>query len=342
MSGRQLMFLLRTSADRWTDHNAPRLGAALAYYTLLSLAPLLVFVVALCGIVFKQTAEQRLLQQAQQVAGVVGARTVEMLLDSAHEPRSGITATAIAFVTLLFGASGVFVELRDSLNTIWNAPRPSSYSVWRFVWQRIISFGMVMALGCLLFMSIALSAFISIAERFFSDLFPVHIAILSETANFILSLAALSILFGLIFKFVPNVPIDWQDVGIGAVTTGILFSIGRGLLALYLSTLGVGSTYGAAGSLVALVGWVYYSAQIFFFGAVFTKVYADCCGSRAKRGRDLEAQGTSEDSKSERVNDNDKAMDYVRLFEELARRKTLRTGAVKGSSSSKHNHAGMT
>jgi len=285
MTLQQVTTLLKAAGTRWSERNAPRLGASLAYYSLLSLAPLLVFVVAICGLVFKQNAEQQLLNQVRHILGASGTNTIKTLLDNAHKPGSGIVATVIAFVTLLFGASGVFVELRDSLNTIWDAPAPPEMGWRTFVRQRLVAFGMVLALGLLLMVSLMLTAAASIAERFFDGFIPVHFAVVGHIGNFLLTLIGISILFALIFKFVPNVPIDWRDVLIGAVVTAILFTIGRELLALYLTTLGVGSTYGAAGSLVALVVWVYYSAQIFFFGAVITKIYADSYGSKAIRSR---------------------------------------------------------
>ena len=284
MTGKEIISTFKTVASRWSNYNVPRLGASLAFYTLLSLAPLLVLVVTICGVVFKKTAEVQLLEQVGQVIGAAGAKTVKMLLDSAHQPGSGFIASMIATVTLLFGASGVFVELRDSLNTIWDAPKQSS--TWRaFIWQRAIAFGMVLALGFLLLVSLILSAGLAIVEKFFGGWVPLHLAVVGKTANGLISIGAISILFALIFKFVPNVRIAWRDVIIGAFATSFLFSVGRGLLALYLSTVGVGSTYGAAGSLVALIVWVYYSAQIFFFGAVFTKVYADCFGSLADKAK---------------------------------------------------------
>ena len=190
----------------------------------------------------------------------------------------------MAVATLLFGASGVFIELRDSLNNIWDAPPRKSASIRQMLWQRLVSFGMVLALGFLLLVSLIMSTAISITERYFSRFVPLHFTLGDQIVNFLISLGAVAILFGLIFKFVPDVPIEWHEVGIGAVCTAVLFSIGKALLALYLSTVGIGSTYGAAGSLVALVVWVYYSAQIFFFGAILTRVFADSYGlSRAKR-----------------------------------------------------------
>jgi membrane protein len=276
--------LVKTTATRWNDHDAPRLGAALAYYTLLSLAPLAILVVGICGLVFSQSsAEQQLFSQAQELVGYQGAKTLQTLAHNAHQSKGGILAGIVAIITLVFGASGVFVELRDSLNTIWDAPPLPQGGVKTFIFRRLITFGMVLALGFLLLVSLVVSAALGIVEKYFMGLIPVHAAMAGEVANVVISLVAIAALFGLIFKFVPDVKIDWQDVGVGALVTAVLFTIGRSLLAFYMATAGVGSTYGAAGSLVALVVWVYYSAQIFFFGAVFTRVYAEYYGSRMKR-----------------------------------------------------------
>lgn len=278
--------LLKASASKWSDYNAPRLGAALACYMLLSIAPLVIIVVAICGMVFSKTeAERQLLLQIRVLVGDAGANTVRMLLDNARQSGSGITATVLASIALLFGASGVFVELRDSLNTIWDAP-PRQSSTWaRLIWERLASFAMVLALALLLLTSLAISAALTIAGKFFHEFIPVHAAILGQALEFVTSFFAIWGLFALIFKFVPEVVIDWRDVGIGAGVTALLFTIGKLLLALYIGTAGVGSTYGAAGSLVALVVWVYYSAQIFFFGAIFTSVYADRYGSHSRKGQ---------------------------------------------------------
>ncbi len=284
--------LVKQTASEWVGHNAPRLGAALAYYTLLSIAPLLILVVAICGLVFdKTTAEHQLLNQVQEMVGPSAATSLKTVLDNAHQTGSGILASLIAITTLLFGASGVFIELRESLNTIWNAAQRSS-STWRdMVWQRLVSFGMVLALGFLLLVSLLLSAALAVVTKFFEGYLPVHATLWGEVANFLVPLVAISVLFALIFKFVPDVAIGWRDVFVGAIATAILFQIGKALLGLYLATAAVGSPYGAAGSLVAFVVWVYYSAQIFFFGAVFTKVYADQVGSRSGRVKPRGALG---------------------------------------------------
>jgi membrane protein len=292
---RMLPGLLKTTASRWNAHNAPRLGAALAYYTLLSMAPLSILVVGILSMVLSQsTAQQAFLTRVREVAGPSSAATIKTLLANAHQ-HNGAIATVIAFATLFFGASGVFVELRDSLNIIWDAPQRSS-SAWRsVVTQRLISFAMVLGLCVLLLTSLLLSAGFAILFKLFSGMVPLNVSILGEVANGLFNLLAFAILFGLIFKFVPNVPIRWEEVGVGAIATAVLFLIGKALLAWYFASAAVGSTYGAAGSLVALVAWVYYSAQIFFFGAIFTRVYADRFGSpiaKKERGQ-ARALGTA-------------------------------------------------
>ncbi len=284
LSGKAIWELLKSTAAKWSDKNSPRLGASLAFYMLLSMAPLLILVVAICGLVFSEaTAQQQVLAQVRSIAGATGEKTVSSLIQSAHKPSSGILATTVAFITLLTGASGVFMELRDSLNTIWDAPASTASGIAAIIWQRIVSFGMVLSLGLLLLVSLIASAAIALVENFFADLVPMHFAVVGRIADFTLSSIGILVLFGLIFKYVPNIRIAWRDVAIGAVFTAALFIVGRTLLGIYMLKVGVGSTYGAAGSLVALVVWVYYSAQIFFFGATFTRVYADRFGSLSKR-----------------------------------------------------------
>ena len=273
MNWRAFKYLVSATYSRWNGYNAPRLGAALAYYTLLSIAPLLILVVTICGLVFKNSAEAGVLQQTTDVMGPAAARMLGGILDNAHHVGSGIFATLIALVTLFFGASGVFMELRASLNTIWEVP-PRLASGWRgAISQRLVSFGMVLALGLLLLASLLLSTVLAVVQKFASGYLPA--AIVGETLNFLVSTAALAILFSFVFKFVPERRLSWRVISTGGAVTAILFSLGKTLLAIYLSTAGVGSAYGAAGSLVAFIVWVYYSAQIFFFGAVFTTIYAD-------------------------------------------------------------------
>ena len=253
----------------------------------------MILVVTICGMVFgEKQAESEVLEQARELVGRSGAETLKMLIDNAHRPSAGIFASAIAVATLLFGASGVFLELRDALNTIWEAPAEQS-SAWRsFLWQRLASFGMVLAVGFLLLTSLILSAGLAVIEKFFMNMVPMH-ALALEVLNFVISAVAITILIALIFKFVPAVPIRWKDISVGAGVTALLFIIGKTLLGFYLGTAGVGSTYGAAGSLVALVVWVYYSAQIFLFGAVFTHEYAVAFGFRTRSKGASRPQGSS-------------------------------------------------
>jgi membrane protein len=285
MTAREALELLESAGSKWNYYNAPRLGAALAYYTLLSLAPLLILLVTVCALVFNQAAAERdLLTDIRNLVGIPEAEAVKTFLESAHHATSGIVAATAAVLTLLFGASGVFVELRDSLNLIWDAPKPKS-SAWRdMVVQRLVSFVMIFALGVLLVGSLILSAGAAMIEKSFASVARFHAALLSQIGAHAVSLLALAVLFALIFKFVPAVRIRWRDVIAGAVLTAVLFEIGKVLLAFYIGTAAVGSAYGAAGSLIVLVVWVYYSAQIFFFGASFTRVYADTYGSHRRAG----------------------------------------------------------
>lgn len=285
MTSRDVLTLAMSSANKWNEHNAPRLSAALAYYTLLSLAPAVVLIVLICGLAFSHnSAEQHLLDEVNTLAGSEWVTTIRTLIDNAQQSKGGVLASVIAITALLFGSSSVFVELRDSLNTIWEAPATES-GMADVVRQRIASFAAVLAFGVLALMSTLLDVTLQLIEQRFAGLGLVSGAVpaVSEAANLALSLLVLTALFGLIFKFVPDVPIDWRDVGIGAALTAILFIVGRTLLAFYFTKAAIGSAFGAAGSLVAFVAWIYYCAQIFLFGAVVTRVYAMKFGSRLKK-----------------------------------------------------------
>lgn len=286
MSVKTWTSLAKQTFTKWSDHQAPRLGASVAFYSVLSFAPLLVLVAAIAALVFdRNTTQNALIDQARQMIGDRGADTVKSLLASAQKPSSGIFASVVAFITLLFGASGVFSELRDALNTIWDA-EPKEQSGWRaMLKQKLFSFGMVLSVGFLLLVSLILSAGLAVIGKFFGQLVPVPVPLL-EAINFVVSLGVLTVLFALLFKYVPARSIPWRDVWIGAVLTALLFTVGKFLLGLYLGKAGVGSAYGAAGSLVAVIVWVYYSAQIFFFGAEFTRVYADADMSRQHQFED--------------------------------------------------------
>lgn len=267
--------LLSETFDKWNDHGAMRLSAAVAFYALLSIAPLLIFITALVAVFLnKQAAQASLIAEANHLLGARGGELVKGLIVNASHTSSGIFASVIAFATVLFGASGVFVELRDALNNIWDA-QPKGPTGWRgLIIGRVFSLGMLLSVGFLLLLSLVLSTSLSFIGKYLVTYVPVPPALL-ESVNFIFSFLVITFLFGLIFKFVPARDISWHDVGVGALGTALLFTIGKLLLGLYLGKASVGSAYGAAGSVVALIVWVYYSSQIFFFGAEFTRVYAD-------------------------------------------------------------------
>lgn len=275
MSIKQAVPLLKKTYSRWSDHNAPRLGASVAFYSILSFAPLLVLITAIIGLVFgHEGAHGALVGEARQVMGNHGAETVDSLLKNAQKPASGTFASVIAFLILLFGASGVFTELQDALNIMWDAQNKQASGFIGMIKQRIFSFGMVLSVGFLLLVSLLLSSGLEYLGHSFSQVLPLPDFVL-QILNFVVSFAVITGLFALMFKYVPAVHIDWRDVIIGAIGTALLFTIGKFALGIYLGRGSVTSTYGAAGSLVAVVVWIYYSAQIFFFGAEFTRVYAD-------------------------------------------------------------------
>jgi membrane protein len=275
MSAKQAISLLKETYTKWSDRQAPRLGASVAFYSILSFAPLLVLITAVIAFVFgHESAQGALINEARELIGERGADTVQTLLKNAQKPASGVFASLVAFVTLLFGASGVFSELQDALNLMWDVKTQTGSGFRGMIRQRLFSFGMVLSVGFLLLVLLILSAGLAYIGRSFGQLVTMPPFIL-QTINFVVSFAVIAGLFGLMLKYVPAVKILWTDVLVGAVGTALLFTIGKQLLGLYLGKASVASTYGAAGSLVAVVVWIYYSAQIFFFGAEFTHVYAE-------------------------------------------------------------------
>jgi membrane protein len=292
--------LLKRTYSTWSDHNAPRLGASVAFYTLLSFAPLLVLTVAVVALVFdQQRAQAGLIDQARQMVGDRGADTVKSLLSHAQKLSSGFIASILAFVTLLFGASGVFAELRDALNIIWDAQPTHESGLTGLIKQRLFLFGMVLSVGFLLLVSLMISAGLALLGKFFSQLLPLP-AFVFEILNFAVSFLVIAVLFALLFKFVPARQISWQDVRIGAIGTAILFTLGKSVLGFYLGKASVGSAYGAAGLLVAVIVWVYYPAQIFFFGAQFTRVYADTHTGAGLHDHNRKAMGNQDNATREK------------------------------------------
>lgn len=277
---RDIPTLLKETFNEWTKDKAPRLGAALSYYTVFSLAPTLVVVISVAGIVFGADAVQnQIINQIQSLVGKEGADAVREMLIVARQPKIGIVATLIGVITLLLGASGVFGELQDAMNTIWGVPPKETGGILGLIRQRFTSFAMVLGIGFLLLASLVLSAGLAAVGEYMGTIFGLPEGIL-QVLNFLFSFVVITFLFALLFKVVPDAEIAWHDVWIGAAVTALLFTLGKFLIGLYLGKSDVTTAFGAAGSLVLLLVWVYYSAQIVFFGAEFTKVYANRYGSR--------------------------------------------------------------
>jgi membrane protein len=276
-----LQLLKRTYTD-WSRDKVPRMGAALAYYTIFSLAPLLVIAIAIAGFVFGKDAVQgRIMGEIQGLIGYESARAVQTMIQSAHKPAHGLVATIVGVVVLLVGASGVFSEMQDALNTIWKVDTTSRTGVWSLVRYRFLSFGMVLGIGFLLLVSLVLSAALSAAAGYLEDFISVPPAVL-HAIDFLFSVFFIAALMALIFKLLPDVKIAWSDVWVGAALTSLLFTLGKFLIGFYIGKSVTTSAYGAAGSVVIILAWIYYSAQLLYFGAEFTHVFSRECGSRCK------------------------------------------------------------
>ena len=280
LTPRVVWSLLGETFFEWYEDRAPRLGAALAYYTVFALAPGLILIIALAGLLLgKEAAQGQIISEVQDLAGEAGAHAVRAAIESARNADGSLLATGLGVVTLLFGLWGVFGELQDALNTIWGVtPRPGR-GVIGIIKQRFWSFTVVVGIGFLLLVSLAASAWLAALGKFFARLLPLPVAAM-ETTNALLSFVVITFMFAVIYKLLPDVTIAWRNVWTGAAVTAVLFTIGKTLIGLYLGRSSVASVYGAAGSLIVLLLWVYYSAQIVFFGAEFTKVYSRRFGTR--------------------------------------------------------------
>ncbi len=283
MRTNQIVPVLKETFNQWWDDNVSRLSAALAYYTLFSLAPLVMIAVAVAGLVFgREAASGELYAQIQRLAGSEGARAVQSIVESANKPGTGVTAIAAGVVTLLAGASGAFVALQDALNTIWGVrPRPEESSLRGFVRARLLLFAMVLGIGFLLLVSLVITAALAFLGKYMATLLPLPSAVF-HGLNVAVSLAVITTLFALIFKVLPDAQFPWREVWVGAAMTAALFIAGELLIGLYLGRGSVGSTFGAAASLVVVLVWVYYSAQVLLFGAEFTQVYVNKFGSGSR------------------------------------------------------------
>lgn len=279
MNVKKIIQLLKSTFQEWQQDNASRLAAALAYYTVFSISPLLVIAVAIAGRFFGQeAAKQEIVNQIGAFVSEDAIDPILMALDNISQPQIRGMASLISIGVLLIGASGIFAQLQDALNTVWNVKPKPGQGILLFVRKRLFCFLMVLAIGFLLMLSLILSAAVSTLATYRTDFLPGS-AILWENLDFVISLGLLTFLFGLMFKYVPDANIIWKDVFVGALITALLFIFGKFLLGLYLSTGSLGSAYGAAGSLAVFLAWVYYSAQIILLGAEFTQVYARMYGS---------------------------------------------------------------
>ena len=280
-TSRKYLGLVKQAANGWVEDRAASMGAALSYYTVFSVAPLLLIVIAVAGLVFGRDAAQGAI--VTQIGGLVGessANAIQGLLQSVAEPKEGLLATLVGLVLLLVGATTVFAELQDDLNRIWKMPRQAAPSgVWGWLRSRLLSIGLIMAIGFLLLVSLAASAAIAVLGDWFGDFFKAWEPV-AHAVNFLVSFGIITALFALIYRFMPQVHIEWHDVWIGAAVTSLLFTIGKYLIGLYIGKSAVASGFGAAGSLAVILVWVYYSAQIFLLGAEFTWAYAHEYGSR--------------------------------------------------------------
>ncbi|MES2957128.1 MAG: YihY/virulence factor BrkB family protein [Pseudomonadota bacterium] len=290
----QLWSLLKRAVSAWSDDYAPSMGAALSYYTVFSLAPVLLIVIAVAGLVFGQDAARgALFEQIADLMGSDASGAIEDMLNDVSKPTQGVFATLLGLVLLLIGATTVFGELQDALDRIWRAPqRDRSGGVWRLLRTRLLSFGMVLGVGFLLIVSLVLSAAVSALGKWWSPLFGGW-EVLAQALTFILGLVVTTLGFAMIYKLMPRVKVEWRDVWIGAGVTALMFSLGRFLIGLYIGKSEVASGFGAAGSLAIIFVWVYYSAQIFLLGAEFTWAYATTYGSK----KDLAAEEGTPPSK---------------------------------------------
>lgn len=299
--------LLKLSFQDWKDDKASRLSAALAYYTIFSLAPMLLIILAVTSLFWSRDAVQgQILNQVEGLVGAEGRTFISDMLTTASSPARGIFATIVGVITLLWGALGVFNELQNSLNTIWEVEEEEEQEqgfvggIKKILFGRLLSFGMILGVGFLLLVSLVISAALSAVQETVGNAIPLS-EILLQILNLIISIGVITVLFAFIFKFLPDAEIAWRDVWLGAFVTALLFSLGKFLIGLYLGNSTVGSSFGAAGSLVLLLLWIYYSAQILLFGAEFTQVYANKFGSRIVPEGEKLAAKSAESPRRERT-----------------------------------------
>jgi membrane protein len=288
--------LVKATFSSWLNDYAPSMGAALAYYTLFSIAPLLLIVISTAGLVFgEQAVRGEIFDQLRGLMGEQGAQAVQSLLESVSQPEESAAGTIIGTVLLLVGATTVFGELQDAFDRIWRAPAKGEAGWWKVLRGRLLSFGMILGIGFLLIVSLVFSAALAALGKWWGTYFP-GLEVLAIAVNFVFSFALMTAMFAMLYKFMPRVKIAWKDVWAGAVVTALLFAVGKLLIGLYIGKSAISSGYGAAGSLVVVLVWVYYSAQIFLLGAEFTRIYSHAHGSRKEQAVPEKSGATSPDS----------------------------------------------
>jgi membrane protein len=270
---RRVWAIVRGGLKGWWNDNVPRLGASLAYYTLFAIAPVIIVAIGIAGLVFGPEAVRgQIVHQVDDLIGLEGGRAVQALLQGASNHSAGVLATVIGSITFLLGATGAFLELQYALNTIWRVAPKATAGLRDFLVQRLVSFGLVVAIGFLLMVSLAVSAALAAFSGWLNASVP-GMAFVWMAVNLVISIGVTTVLFALVYKVLPDVHLDWPDVWTGALMTSVLFAIGKTVIGLYIGHSSTASSYGAAGSVVVLLLWVYYSAQIVLFGAELTRAY---------------------------------------------------------------------
>ncbi|WP_313620111.1 YihY/virulence factor BrkB family protein [Achromobacter sp.] len=283
MAIKRFYALVKQTVMNWLDDYAPSMGAAIAFYTVFSLAPLVIIVIGIAGLFWGREAVQgQLFEQVSALVGVEGGKAVESVVLGAQEPVQGIAATIISVVVLVIGATTVFSELQSALDRIWKVNAKKQSGIWALIRARLLSFGLILTLAFLLLVSLFVSTLLTALGSWLGGGIPGW-EMLLQAVNTAITLGILTLLFGMIYRFMPQVSVAWRDVWAGAFVTAVLFEIGKFLIGLYMAKASVASSYAAAGSLVVVLIWVYYASQVFLLGAEFTRVYAEAHGSRQER-----------------------------------------------------------
>jgi membrane protein len=273
--------LFKRALGGWWSDNVPRLGASLAYYTLFSIAPVLLVAIAIAGFVFGANAVRgEVVAQLRDLVGEQGARTVQSLLESANRPAAGVFATVVGVITFILTSTGAFLELQAALNNIWRVQPKANVNVKDFLLTRLKGLALVVGVGFLLLVSLVVSAGLAALGNYIGGFMPGWV-ITANVLNVLVSLGAITLLFAMVYKVLPDVKLGWRDVWVGAGTTAALFTLGKFVIGFYLGRAGATSTYGAAGSVIVVLLWVYYASQIVLLGAEFTRVWTEWHGRRA-------------------------------------------------------------